>query len=39
MAALQVAISGGQHTHPEGVFYGGINPTWRHVTLRHVLRE
>jgi hypothetical protein len=24
---------------PEGLFYGGRNPTWSHVTLRHVLRE
>ena len=30
---------GGQHTHPEGLFYGGVNPTWSNVTLRHVLRE
>jgi Protein of unknown function (DUF2817) len=37
--ALQAAISGGQYTHPEGLFYGGVNPTWSHVTLRHVLRE
>ena len=39
MPALQAAISGGQHTHPEGLFYGGVNPTWSNVTLRHVLRE
>ena len=39
MAALQAAISGGQHTHPQGVFYGGVNPTWSNLTLRHVLRE
>jgi Protein of unknown function (DUF2817) len=39
MPALQAAISGGQYTHPEGLFYGGRNPTWSHVTLRHVLQE
>lgn len=39
MAGLQAAISGGQHTHPQGLFYGGVNPTWSNVTLRHVLRE
>jgi len=39
MAALQAAYSGGQHTHPEGLFYGGVNPTWSNVTLRHVLRD
>jgi len=37
--ALQAAISGGQHTHPLGLFYGGLNPTWSNITLRHVLRE
>jgi Protein of unknown function (DUF2817) len=39
MARLQQAISGGQYTHPQGIFYGGRNPTWSHVTLRHVLRD
>jgi hypothetical protein len=39
MTALQTAISGGQYTHPEGLFYGGRNPTWSQVTLRHVLRD
>ncbi len=38
-AALQAAISGGQYDHPEGLFYGGRNPTWSHVTLRHLLRD
>ncbi|MBT9504528.1 MAG: M14 family metallopeptidase [Burkholderiaceae bacterium] len=37
--ALQGAISGGQYEFPEGLFYGGRNPTWSHVTLRHVLQE
>jgi hypothetical protein len=36
---MQRAISGGQYAHPQGLFYGGVNPTWSHVTLRHVLRE
>ena len=39
MAALQAAYSGGQHAHPEGLFYGGVNPTWSNVTLRQVLRD
>ena len=38
-AALQEAISGGQYEYPEGIFYGGHNPTWSHVTLRHVLQD
>jgi hypothetical protein len=36
---LQTAISGGQYGHPEGLFYGGRNPTWSQQTLRHVLQE
>lgn len=39
MAALQAAVSGGQYNHPEGLYYGGVNPTWSNVTLRHVLQE
>ena len=37
--ALQAAISSGQYEHPQGLFYGGRNPTWSQQTLRHVLRE
>ncbi len=36
---LQQAISGGQYKHPEGLFFGGVNPTWSHQTLRHVLQD
>ncbi len=36
---LQAAVSSGQHDHPQGLFYGGSNPTWSHVALRHVLHE
>lgn len=39
IAALQQAVTSGQHAHPEGLFYGGHNPTWSHVTWRHVLQE
>jgi hypothetical protein len=39
MAAWQAAMSGGQYHHPEGLFYGGHNPTWSQHTLRQVLRE
>jgi len=39
LPALQAAISGGQYAHPQGIFYGGVNPTWSHLTLRRVLRE
>ncbi len=37
--ALQAAVSAGQHTHPEGLFYGGQGPTWSQQTLRHVLQD
>jgi hypothetical protein len=39
LRGLQQAITAGQYTHPQGIFYGGINPTWSHQTLRHVLQE
>jgi hypothetical protein len=38
-AKLQEAVSGGQYDYPEGIFYGGRNPTWSHITFRHVLQE
>ena len=37
--ALQQAISGGQYHHPQGLFFGGVEPTWSQTTLREVLRE
>lgn len=39
LRALQEAISSGQYDHPEGLFYGGRNPTWSQATLRHVLQD
>ena len=39
LRATQSAITSGQYKHPLGLFYGGVNPTWSNVTLRHVLRE
>lgn len=37
--ALQAAISAGQHSHPEGLFYGGVAPTWSLQALRHALAD
>lgn len=37
--AFQQAISGGQYSHPEGLFFGGHAPTWSHRTLREVLHR
>jgi hypothetical protein len=38
-AAFQAAISRGQYEFPDGMFYGGVAPTWSNLTLREVLRE
>ena len=35
---LQSAITGGQYTQPQGLFYGGRSATWSQQTLRDVLR-
>lgn len=37
--AFQAAVSGGQHEYPQGLFYGGVAPTWSNVTLRNVLNQ
>ena len=36
---LQGAISGGQYTHPDGIFYGGSKPGWSNRTIRAIARE
>ncbi|MDG9884394.1 M14 family metallopeptidase [Pseudomonas sp. GD04058] len=36
---LQKAISGGQSSHPDGLFYTGTAPTWSNRTLREILRR
>lgn len=38
-AALQHAISGGQYTHSDGVFYGGAAPSWSAQTLLALVKE
>ena len=35
--AYQQAVSGGQWTHPDGLFYGGTAPTWSRQTLETIL--
>ena len=30
--AMQQAVSGGQYTHPKGIFFGGDGPTWSRKT-------
>ena len=39
MPTFQAAVSGGQHRHPDGLFYGGTAPTWSHLQLRQILRH
>ncbi len=36
---LQEVVSGGQYSHPTGVFYGGTGPVWSHRWLVDHLRE
>jgi hypothetical protein len=35
---LQGAISAGQYSHPDGVFFGGNAPTWSNRTIRAIAR-
>jgi Protein of unknown function (DUF2817) len=37
--AWQKAVTSGQYSHPQGLFYGGRNPTWSQQALRHVLQD
>jgi len=37
--AWQAAVSGGQHRHPDGLFYGGLGPSWSQTSLRQVLGQ
>jgi hypothetical protein len=34
--AATAAIVGGQHTHPDGIFYGGTEACWSHRTIKAV---
>jgi hypothetical protein len=38
LMALQAAITSGQYSHPDGVFYGGRGATWSNHTLAELLR-
>ena len=38
-ADLKKAISQGQYTHPEGLFYGGQNKTWSNRTIRKIIKR
>lgn len=38
MPAFQQAVSGGQYTHPKGIFFGGVGPTWSRKTQTDIFR-
>jgi hypothetical protein len=35
---FQAAVTAGQYEYPDGMFFGGTQPTWSNTTLREVLR-
>lgn len=37
MPKLYAALSAGQHTHPNGVFYGGTGPSWSNRTIGEIV--
>lgn len=37
--ALQTAISGGQYSHPQGVFFGGHAPTWSNRVISRIFKD
>ncbi|SFC22231.1 Protein of unknown function [Marinospirillum celere] len=37
--AYELAVSGGQYTHPEGLFYGGHAPSWSRQQLEALAEE
>jgi Protein of unknown function (DUF2817) len=39
LKAFQAAATGGQYTHPDGLFFGGAAPVWSNQTFRKILRQ
>ena len=37
--ALQAAVTRGQYDHPDGLFYGGAEPTWSHRTFIDIVER
>ncbi|HZD26424.1 MAG TPA: M14 family metallopeptidase [Alphaproteobacteria bacterium] len=37
--AWQAAVTGGQWSHPDGIFYGGQGPSWSRLTIERMARE
>jgi hypothetical protein len=38
MPSFQQAVSGGQYSHPKGIFFGGAGPTWSRKTQTEIYR-
>jgi hypothetical protein len=39
MTAFRAAVTKGQYTSPDGLFYGGTAPSWSNRTIRAILRK
>lgn len=39
LSTYQAAVSGGQHIHEGGIFFGGFEPSWTNKTLRKVVSK
>ena len=37
--AYEEALSSGQYSHPDGLFYGGLAPTWSRLTSEAIIRD
>lgn len=37
--AVMSIVEGGQHSHPDGLFYGGLAPSWSNTTLHQILQK
>lgn len=38
LPTFQAAVTGGQHVHADGLFFGGFEPSWTNKTLRAVVK-
>jgi hypothetical protein len=37
--AVMSIVEGGQHAHPDGLFYGGPAPSWSNRTLHQIIQK
>ena len=37
--AVMSIVEGGQHRHPDGLFYGGLAPSWSNRTLHQIIQK